>query len=304
MASANVEKEGYSGFERFLFFITPILFTAVLLGVLLLMFNKDWRNAALEVGNKIPIVKSIVPDPSADAPTTPANTDEELTVSNAKDKIAELNALLTDRDNALKQATDQAGQDAKKIEGMQAELDLLKKESTDRTITAEAYDAKIKSLADMYAKMSPSKAGPILENMTIDEAALVLGSMTTEERGKVLERMTPKKAADVTMKLKDTDTVNDREIAALQARISELEVGTGSDATMLDTAELNRTFSAMAPDKAAAMLLQMAGTSQSKALRILGALDNASRSSILAAMTDADKKTTVALVSKLMPANP
>ncbi len=303
MASADTEKEGYSGFERFLFFITPVLFTAVLLGVLLLMFNKEWRNSALELGNKIPIVKSILPEPDDGKPADPA-TDEAITASNAKTKIAELNALLTDKDNSLKQATAQAEQDAKKIEALQAELDQLKKESSDNAITSEAYAAKINGLADMYAKMTPSKAGPILENMTVDEAALVLGAMTTEQRSKVLERMTPKKAADVTMKMKDSDTVNDREIAALQSRINELQLGAADDASTLDSAELKNTFSAMAPDKAAALLLQMAGTNQSKALRILGVLDNASRSSVLAAMTDADKKTTVALVSKLMPANP
>lgn len=304
MAKADAEKESYSGFERFLFFITPILFTAVLLGVLLLMFNKEWRNAAVEIGNKIPIVKSVVPDPADPAETATPATDEELTVNNAKAKIDELNALLTDRDNALKQATDQSQQDAKKIESMQAELDMLKKESAEKTVSGEEYAAKISSLADMYAKMTPSKAGPIFENMTIEEAALVLGAMATDQRSKVLERMTPKKAADITMQLKDSDKVNDREIAALQSRIDELKTGTGADASTLDTAELNSTFSAMAPDKAAALLLQMAGSSQSKALRILGALDNASRSSILAAMSDVDKKTTVALISKLMPVNP
>lgn len=303
MASADVEKEGYSGFERFLFFITPVLFTAVLLGVLLLMFNKEWRNSALELGNKIPVVKSILPEPDDGAAKDPT-TDDALTVSNAKTKIDELNALLADRENTLKQATTQSEQDAKKIEALQAELDQLKKESTDDSITTAAYDAKIESLADMYAKMTPSKAGPILENMTVEEAALVLGAMGADQRSKVLERMTPKKAADVTMKLKDSDTVNDREIAALQARISELELGGVDDSSLLDSAELKNTFSAMAPDKAAELLLQMAGTSQSKALRILGVLDNASRSSVLAAMTDTDKKTTVALISKLMPANP
>lgn len=304
MASADVEKESYSGFERFLFFITPVLFTAVLLGVLLLMFNKEWRDAALEIGNKIPVVKSIVPDPAVPSETAAPASDEELTVNNAKAKIAELNALLTDRDNALKQATDQAQEDAKKIESMQAELDLLKKESAEKTVSTEEYATKISSLADMYAKMSPSKAGPILESMTVEEAALVLGAMTTDQRGKVLERMTPRVAAEVTIKLKDSDKVNDREIAALQSRIDELEIGAGAEASTLDTTELNRTFSAMAPEKAADLLLQMAATSQSKALRILGVLDNASRSSILAAMTDKDKKTTVALIGKLMPVNP
>jgi flagellar motility protein MotE (MotC chaperone) len=303
VASADVEKSNYSGFERFLFFVTPILFTAVLLGVLLLMFNSEWRNAALEIGNKIPIVKSLLPDPAK--PSEPiGNTDEELTVTNAKAKVDELNALITDRETALKQATEQTLQQKQQIVELQGKVDQLTKDNSEKSISSEAYQARISSLADMYGKMTPSKAAPILESMTLDESALVVGSMSDTIRGRVLERMTPKKAADITMKLKDADTVDSRESAALQSRIKELELKAGEGSSNLDTAELNKTFSAMKPANAAVLLLQLAGTNQSKALRILGVLDDTARSGILSAMSDTDKKTTAALVSKLMPSNP
>lgn len=303
MASADVEKSSYSGFERFLFFITPILFTAVLLGVLLLMFNADWRNAALEIGNKIPVIRSILPNP--DTPPAPgAQTDETLSVNNAKTKIDELNALLADRETALRQATALGEEQKKKLDELQVKLDELTKVDEERTITGEAYQSRIKGLANMYGKMTPSKAAPILESMTLEESALVLGAMTETERGRVLERMTPKKAADVTMKLKDAETVNDREIAALQSRIKELENSPADTSSALDTAELNRTFSGMEPKKAAELLLQMATTTQSKALRILDALDNDARAKVLNELSTLDKKTAANLISKLMPANP
>lgn len=302
VASADVDKSSYSGFERFLFFVTPILFTAVLVGVLLLMFDPDWRNAALEVGNKVPVVKSILPAPASSL--EPKVTDEELTVSNAKAKMDELNAVLTDREVLLKQASEQTTQQKQQITDLQSQVKLLTQSNSENTITSEAYKARISSLADMYGKMTPSKAAPILENLTLEESALVLGAMTETARGKVLERMDPKKAADVTMKLKDADTVDSREIAALQSRVKELELKAGEDSTTLDTAELNLTFSAMAPAKAAALLLQMNKTNQSKVLRILGVLDDNSRSAILAAMSDEDKKSTATLVNKLMPVNP
>jgi Uncharacterized conserved protein len=303
VASADVEKSSYSGFERFLFFITPILFTAVLLGVLLLMFNADWRNAALEIGNKIPVVRSILPNP--DTPPAPgAQTDETLSVNNAKAKIDELNALLADRETALRQATALGEEQKKKLDELQLKLDELTKADEERTITGEAYQSRIKGLANMYGKMTPSKAAPILESMTLEESALVLGAMTETERGRVLERMTPKKAADVTMKLKDAETVDDREIAALQSRIKELENSPADTSSALDTAELNRTFSGMEPKKAAELLLQMATTTQSKALRILDALDNDARAKVLNELSTLDKKTAANLISKLMPANP
>ncbi|TVX97664.1 MgtE protein [Cohnella terricola] len=303
MASADVEKSSYSGFERFLFFVTPILFTAVLLGVLVLMFNSDWRNSALEFGNKIPVIKSILPAPSK--PVGPeAQSDETLTVNNAKSKVEELNALLTDRETALKQATELTTQQKKQIEELKGKLDELTKDSEEKTITGDEYHARIASLASMYGKMTPSKAAPILESMTGEESALVLGAMSVTERGRVLERMTPKKAADVTMKLKDSESVADREIAALQSRIKELELSAEKTSNALDTAELNRTFSGMKPIKAAELLLQMASTNQTKVLRVLSVLDNGARSKILDEMSAQDKKATANLVSKLMPANP
>ncbi|MFB9273609.1 MotE family protein [Cohnella cellulosilytica] len=303
MASADVEKSSYSGFERFLFFVTPILFTAVLLGVLLLMFNADWRNAALEIGNKIPVVRSILPNPeSPQAPGT--QTDESLSVNNAKAKLDELNALLAERETALKQATALNDEQKKKLDELQLQLDDLTKAGEERTITGEAYASRIKDLATMYGKMTPSKAAPILESMTLEESALVLGAMSDTERGRVLERMTPKRAADVTVKLKDADTVDDREIAALQSRIKELENSPADTSAALDTAELNRTFSSMEPKKAAELLLQMSTSAQSKALRILDALDNDARAKVLNELSALDKKAAANLVGKLMPANP
>jgi flagellar motility protein MotE (MotC chaperone) len=303
VASADMEKSNYSGFERFLFFVTPIVFTAVLLCVLLLMFNSQWRNAALEIGNKIPVIKSILPDP-AKPPEPIGNTDEQLKVTNAKAKVDELNTIITDRETALKQATEQTVQQKQQIVELQGKVDQLTKDNTEKTISNEAYQARISSLADIYGKMTPSKAAPILESMTLDESALVVGAMSDTIRGRVLERMTPKRAADITIKLKDAVTVDSREIAALQSRIKELELKAGAGSSTLDTVKLNKTFSAMKPANAAVLLLQMAGTNQSKALRILGVLDDTARSGILSAMSDTDKKTTAALVSKLMPANP
>jgi len=304
VASPDVEKGSYSGFERFLFFMTPILFTAVLLGVLLLMFNADWRNSALELGNKIPVVKSILPNPSKPSDAADPQSDETLTVNNAKAKVDELTALLSDRETALTQATAQTETQKKQIAEMQAKLDELTKSSEEKTITTDAYRSRISSLAGMYGKMTPSKAAPILENMTLEESALVLGAMSDNERGRVLERMTPKKAADVTMKLKDSDTVEDREIAALQSRVKELEASSAEASDSLDTAELNRTFSGMKPQKAAELLLQMASTNPSKVLRVLSALDDGARSRVLDEMSAQNKKATANLVGKLMPATP
>ncbi len=60
MAQADLEEdlESGGGFARFLFFVTPILFTVVLLAVLLTLFNMNFRATMIDIGNKTSAVTS------------------------------------------------------------------------------------------------------------------------------------------------------------------------------------------------------------------------------------------------------
>lgn len=301
MADANLEKSGYSGFERFLFFLTPILFTAALLGMLLLLFNPDWRNKALEIGNQVPVLKSVLPEPASPIPVV--SSEEEITVANAKAKIEQLNALLADREASLKQATQLTTDQQNQIDELKAQLEQLNQQREQQTITAEAYTERIRSLSMVYAKMTPGKAAPILENMTTEESALLLGAMSETDRTRILEKMTPRIAAAVTLQMKDTDNVRDEQIAALQSRVKELEALAVANDSSLDVQELKNTFSSMNAADAAKLLLQMAGANSAKTLLILGALDDSPRSQVLAAMSVEDNEKTADLVAKLMPAS-
>lgn len=69
MANNDMEfenEESAGKFERFLFLMIPIIFTLVLLGVLLTLFNMDIRNNVLAIGNKIPFIEKVIPDPPAE----------------------------------------------------------------------------------------------------------------------------------------------------------------------------------------------------------------------------------------------
>jgi flagellar motility protein MotE (MotC chaperone) len=302
VAEAQAEKSTYSGFERFLFFLTPILFTAVMLGMLLLLFNEDWRNKALEIGNRVPVLKAVLPDPKAPAAGT--MNDEEITVANAARKVEELRQLLAQTEASLKEATDLTLKQRAEIEMLKAQVDELSKEREEAAISAEEYSGRIKSLANIYARMPPNRAAPILESMSLEESALILGAMDETQRSRVLEKMTPQKAADVSMKLKDSVSVRDQQIAALQARIRELETNLSGGSPQLDLSELKNTFSAMDANAAASLLIEMAGSDPSKALAILGAMDDNVRSRVLAAMSADNTKLAASLVGKLLPANP
>lgn len=298
MADMETEKQGYSGFERFMFFVTPILFTLILLGVLVTLFNFDLRNRALEIGNSIPFLSKVLPDPATEDGDV---VDEgKIKAENNAAKIAELKALIATKGAALTKATDEKTQLTQQVKTLQAEIEQLKQAGAEKKLEDAEYQSKVSELALMYGKISPSKAAPILESMEMAETVLVLDAMKPDDRVRILEKMTPSKAAEATVMLKDVKTAKDREIAALQARVKKQEASSTQPSSVLTANQLNTTFSTMDPKRAAELLLKMADVSPSKVLRILNAVTDASRASIIAEMSNSNKAITAQLVSKLM----
>ncbi|UVI32499.1 MotE family protein [Paenibacillus spongiae] len=297
MADLDMEKQGYSGFERFMFFVTPILFTLILLGVLLTLFDFDLRNKMLSLGNSIPVLEKVLPDPAA-----PELSMDEEKLKNEKTsaKVAELTSQLTAKEAELRKLTEESAKQTQQVKDLQGQVDQLKRVNSEQQLEDEQYQSKIGELAGMYAKITPSKAAPILESMELEEAVLVLDAMRPDDRVRILEKMTPKKAADATVMLKDAATAKDRQIAALQARIKKQDSAKAQPQSVLDTTQLKDTFANMDAKSAGELLIKMSDVSPSKVLRILNAVDSTSRSNILAEMSAINKGITAQLVSKLM----
>jgi len=298
LANQDVEKSSYGGFERFLFFVTPILFTVILLGVLLALFNYDIRNSLLEFGNKIPIVSSFLPEP-APKPEESEVADPEAVAKASADKVNELNQIIAAKDAELKKVVDKNAKSEQTIKSLQDQMKSLEEKLQQKTVDDAAYDQQVQGLASVYAKIAPSKAAPIIENLTIEEQVLVLSAMKTDERVKILEKMNPKKAADASILLKDVTTSKDREIAALQSRLNLKEAATPPAKSTVDKKDLGETFGNMAPKNAASLLLEMNKISQDKVLAILSTMSNQNRSAVLGAMADQDKSTAAKLTTKL-----
>jgi flagellar motility protein MotE (MotC chaperone) len=298
MADMEMEKS-YSGFERFMFFVTPILFTLVLLGVLLTLFNIDLRNKFLEVGNRIPIVNKLLPDVPVDAG---GNTVEQtLKATNSAKKIDELKALLAAKESELAKAVDAMKLQDQTVADLQSQVVQLKKSGEKKTLDDQQYQNHIASLAGMYASMTPGKAAPILQSMTLEETVLILDAMRDTDRVKIMEKMTPKLAADATMMMKDITLAKDKQVAALQARLKQQQqTVTVKSNTQLNQTQLGATFNAMPAANAGDLLVKMAEVNPAKTLQILNAVTDAARSGILAEMSKLNKGVTAQLVSKMM----
>jgi flagellar motility protein MotE (MotC chaperone) len=297
------EERSYSVMERLLFYTLPVLFTLLLTGVLLTVFGYDVVNETLRVGNKIPGVASVLPDPK------PSEEELREAIRQAKqnkasgeveptEEAAATKATLSEKEAEI--AALQTSVDAKEaeIEVLRAELEAAKTTSAQEAATEEQYTANIGQLAQVYAQMKASKAAPVLEALTLSERVLVLKEMKEDEQVDILEKMEPTVAAETSILLKDVVAAKDLQIAALQERLAL----SGSDpptTTQLTRDEVSRTFAQMTPERAAEVLLLMAEANEASVVNILRTMEEASRATILDSLAKLDKQRTAKLTSKL-----
>lgn len=299
MADVEVDK-GSTGFERFLYFVIPVLFTIVLLGVLYIFADSNMREKAIELGNKVPFLERILPDSAAERERNAVNP-EQLREQNVSEKIGELTQALAEAEQALESAASEKAALELQLAEAQAGLDAQTGQLEQQQLDDEEYQNRIASLANMYAKITPSKAAPILQSMALEEMVLILDAMRADDRVRILEKMTPQTAADATMMLKDAIPAKDRQIAALQARLNSQETQAEQTTNnLLNETELGSTFSTMPAASAAELLLAMAEVNQPKVLRILNLVSNNARAGIIAQMSTLNKDYTATLVSKLL----
>lgn len=305
MAVANEvleeNEKQYSIIERMLLFATPILFTIVLLAGLLMLVNSEWRNYILTWADQVPVLNKIVPAPDKpkvvekDKPKEP----EEAKPSEGA-QIESLKQLLASKDQDLRVLADKRTELEQQVNELSTQVKKLQQDEEQKLISTEEYAEQVKDLANMYAKMMPSKAAPVMENLTVEEMVLVFDAMKADSRVKIMEKMNPKVAAEVSIQLKDVTSSEDKAIAALQSRLNKKEE-IGKTHTGLDSTQLNQTFASMSANSGAEIVLETAKISQDKALAVLNNVDDATRSQLLTAMTGLDKEATAKLISKLLP---
>ncbi|MHA7963032.1 MotE family protein [Paenibacillus sp. CAU 1782] len=299
MADTNEETQKYNGFERFMFLMIPVLVVVVLLGVMLYVMDNDFRNRTLEIGQNIPVLKNVLPKPESMGSTTT----DDATVRSVKlnEKIDELETELLTLKSELAAANQSKEAQEESIKDLQDENAQLKLANEESLLEDEQYTSKIAELASMFTKMTPSKAAPIIQNMTVDEMVLLFSSMRADDRVRILEKMDARVAAEATVKMKDAVKAKDLQIAALQSRLDEATQPTETIvSSTLDQDQLSATFGAMNAASAGELLIKMIEVSPSKVMRILNSVSDTARSSILSEMSKIDQAATANMMSRLM----
>lgn len=299
LAESELEKESYSGLARFMMLTVPILFVIVMLGVLFTLFDADIRNRVLQTGQSIPVIKDVLPKPKVAGNSM---DDNQIRTIKMTEKIEELQAELSALENELSAVTRNGESQERTIKELETENQQLKRLNEEQLLEDEEYNARIQELAGMFSRITPGKAAPILQNMELEEIVLLFASMRADDRVRIMEKMNPKIAAEAAIMLKDTVTVKDMQIAALQSRLkkNEEEQISSSASSVLDQEQLGATFAGMDTKSAGELLLKMEEISPSKVLRVLNSVSDQARSAILTEMSKKNEAATAKIVSKLM----
>ncbi|MFS1513198.1 MotE family protein [Chengkuizengella sp. SCS-71B] len=281
MDNIKIEGSSMGVFSKvFYWFLIPVIFTTILIFVLDSINNFNVLNMVLKVGNKIPYVETLVPDVE--------ELDNEVTVMSDEEKnVLLLESIELELDRIQTELVNEVEISAEKdqvINELQTKIDLLEDQLIDK-ITMDEYAEKIKETSKIYADMLPSKAASIFENLTMSETVLMLNAMNKDDQVKILEKMNPEMAAEASILLKDTVSVMDQQIAALQARLKEMENREPKE-DPLSNKELSLTISTMVPENAASILLEMKKQNQELALNILRETDTVIRSNIIQVISE------------------
>jgi flagellar motility protein MotE (MotC chaperone) len=316
----DLEKESGGGFERFMFFLIPIVFTIVLVGVLLTLFNMDFRSEMISLGNKIPIVKNWLPEPK-DKVAQDKEADKKAQSESSGATIQQLKTDLVKQTEELKKAAAAKTAQDKKVTELQNQVNTLQTKQEQQSQSAQQgqagtqaagtaaggtanedpYVKQAKDLASMYEGMTASKAAPIMGNLTTEETVQLLSYMDPANSAKILQKMDAKKAADITMALKNVTPSTDLSVAALQSRLKK-DQGTTAGATSknLQNSQISSTFASMDKKSGAELILQTYKINPDKALSILNTVDDSTRASLLQNMSAKDAGQTAKILNKLM----
>lgn len=290
MTDTNMEKNTYGSFERFMYlFLFPVIFTAILTVILLSIFDYNVMNTVLNMANKIPVVEKLVPDPDlSEASPEPSPSDDGNGTAADEDSEDAMSSDVQELQGSLQAALESINQKDELIAQLQLQLEEISSEAEDEQITEEKYAVNIQRLASTYADMMPSRAAAILQNLTMSELVLVLSEMRASDQINILEKMNPRLAAEASIQLKDIESVENLQIAALQERLQVYRDQEPSEPDALTDLDLAQTFAGMDADSAAEILLQMRSTNGTKVVAILRAMEVASRADILAAIAEQD----------------
>lgn len=217
--SQENDKE-YSKIEwLFYIIILPIIFITILTVVVLWFLDYDVKQKVLLSLNKIPIIEKFIDDERFDEE---GNINKKLSADELSTQIDELKIILAEKNMNISLNDNVIALKDEEIKSLSGQIEIMKVEIDEKKISQETREKEIADLAKIYENMNAKNAANIISLLSLEEAVLVIKSMSLEAKSSILEKMDQKRAADISILLKDINYSKDQDIRALQKRIFEL----------------------------------------------------------------------------------
>lgn len=217
--SQETEK-GYSKIEwLFYIIILPIIFISILTVVVLWFLDYDVKEKVFMALNNVPVIEKLIDDEQF---TEVNYVNKNLSKDELQFQVDELKITLNEKNQVISQNDIIISAKDEEIILLNEQIDALKIEINEKNTSEKTREQEIADLAKIYENMNPKNAANIISYLSLEESALILKSMSLEAKSSILEKMDQRKAADISILLKDQEYSKDQDIRALQERISEL----------------------------------------------------------------------------------
>ncbi|WML39394.1 hypothetical protein RCG19_19775 [Neobacillus sp. OS1-2] len=277
-----MEEKQQGKLKSLLYFgLIPLLFLAIF-G--LFIFNwlgfPVWKSIQ-EWGNNTPVISMMMPDPD------PSPQDDAKKTSPSDD----YKAKYLDSNQKVKEEAKKIASLEKQIKSNQEEFDQLKKSNIDLQNqldqkAAQKNKDQLKQVAAIYENMAPSKAAKMFEVMSLEDAAITMSSLGQEQQSNILGSMKDaKKAAQITMLLKEIGTINDTDPAILKDELQKIVQNDVDPA-----GSLVETIAGMPAAQSASLIQSMMETNAQVAMNVLKQMSTTNRSQILTEIAKKDAK--------------
>jgi len=257
-----------------------ILVVVIIIAVLYLLnfMGVPVGKNAQALANKIPVVNKLIPDPSTQKT---ASSDNQY---DWNEKYLKSSAQVKEKDQEISDLTKQLDAVKKQLEDMKTQnQDLQNKLGASQSKTAQN---QAKQLSSMYANIPATKAAAMIESMPLEDAALTISQLNSNLQSSILGGMKDaKKAAQITLLVKEIAGLTDTDPAALKDQIHQIALQQEDP-----TQTLADTMAGMPAAQAAGMIQSMMGTNSQMAMELLKDMNTDNRSQILTQIENKDAK--------------
>ncbi|MDR7235722.1 MotE family protein [Neobacillus drentensis] len=279
------KKRGIQG--SILFWGISLLITVLLILFLLNFVGFPVWKSFQDWANKIPVVNHIIPDSNS---TEAKGTVE---VNDWKEKYLNNEVVLKKREQELNELNKQLTSDQNDIKILKKNNEDLQKQLEDKQV--KDVQDQMKQVAGIYASIPASKAAAMLASMPLEEASLTISQLDQELQGSILGSMKDvKKAAQITILLKEIAGLNETNQLVLEAQVHELALKHENP-----TETLSETVSGMPPAQSASIIQTMMGTNSQVAMNLMKNINTTSRSQILTEIAKSDRKLAATIAANL-----